>query len=62
MSLHDRAADKQPDPHAAGFCRVEGIEERVHALCGEADGGITDRQANTIAVLPFGSDPAIVAC
>jgi hypothetical protein len=41
MSLDDRAADKQPDAHAAALRGVEGIEQRVEAFRREADARIT---------------------
>ena len=56
MSLDDRAADRQPDTHAAGLRRVEGIKELVHALMINAHARIPHGQAYTIAVLSLGSD------
>ena len=56
MSLDDRAADEQPDAHAAALRRVEGIEQLVHALTVEPDAGIPDDHTHTVAILPFGSD------
>jgi hypothetical protein len=40
MSLDYRAADRQPDTHAAALGRVERIEQLVHALTLDPDTGI----------------------
>ena len=59
MSLDDRAADRQPDAHAAALGRVEGIKELVHSLPVDARAGIPHGHAHAIAVLPFGSDQQV---
>src|SRR5262245_8827896 len=59
MTLDERAADKQPDAHAADLGRVEGIEQRIEALRGEADAGVAHHQTHAIGALPFGSDPQL---
>src|SRR5262249_47308172 len=54
MALDDRAADRQPDTHAAALCRVESIEQPVGTLGSEPHAGIPHRQSHTIADLSGG--------
>src|SRR5258705_8797698 len=56
MSLDYRAADGQPDTHAAALGRVERIEQLVHGLRLDADTGIPHGHAHTILAVSFGSD------
>src|SRR2546430_13067094 len=56
MSLHDGAADGEPDTHAVALRRVEGVEQLVHALTLEAHAGIPHHHAHAIGAFPFGSD------
>src|SRR5215203_6129410 len=56
MFLYDRAADEQPDAHAATLARIEGFEQRVHGPWREADAGVTHRETYTRAVLTLGFD------
>ena len=43
MGVDDRAADRQPHAHAAGFRREEGFEQAVHGFRREARTGVLDR-------------------
>ena len=43
MAFDDRAADEQPDTHAAALGRVEGIEQLTHSLTVEADTDVCGR-------------------
>ena len=56
MPLDDGAADGEPDAHAAALGRAKGIEQLVDALAIEPHAGIPHAHADTIAVLPCGSD------
>src|SRR6185503_2530427 len=56
MSLHDRAADKQPDAHAPALRGVEGTEHRLQALRCETHAGIADGQTHAAAILFFRFD------
>ena len=56
MSLNDRAADRQPDAHAAALRRIEGIKDLVHALTVKAHAGILDGHSHAFTVFPLGSD------
>src|SRR5215467_4260886 len=56
MSLDDGATDGEPDTHAVGFRCVEGVEQLVHVVGVDAHASIPHAHADTIAVLPFGSD------
>src|SRR3989442_8723214 len=56
MFLDYRAADRQPDTHAAALGRVERIEQPVHGLRPDADTGIPHGHAHTIPAFSFGSD------
>src|SRR5262245_8908945 len=57
MSLDDGAADGQADTHPVAFRRVEGVEQLGHVLRVDADPGIADAHAHTVAVVVlFGSD------
>src|SRR5882757_1870738 len=56
MSLDNRAAHGQSDPHPATLRGVKGIEESVHVLTAEADAGIRYAQARAAVVLAVGPD------
>ena len=56
MPLDDRAADEQPDPHAAVLRGVERIEQRIRALWRQAYADIADGQTDAIPVVAFASD------
>src|SRR4051794_8742360 len=56
MSLDDGAADRKPDTHAVALCRVEGVEQLVHAAGVETHAGIPHAETHTLAVLPLSSD------
>src|SRR6516225_5920367 len=51
MPLDDGATDGEPDTHAVGFRRVEGVKQLVRVLGVDAHAGIPHAHAHTIAVL-----------
>ena len=56
MILDNRAADGQAHSHSVSLGGVEGVEEPLHFLLGDAHARILYRRANTIAFAPVGSD------
>src|SRR5882672_11764386 len=49
-------ADIEPNSHAAAFCSVECIEERVESVRWKPDTGVTNGQTHAVAALFFGFD------
>ena len=52
MGVDDRAADRQPHTHAAGFRREEGFEQAVHHFRREARTG-SSTVISTVPGLPL---------
>jgi hypothetical protein len=56
MSLDDGPADREADPHTVVLRCVEGIEQLVYVVGGDAHPRIPHAHPHTIPVVPFGSD------
>src|SRR6266481_6184201 len=52
----DGTADGQSDAHSTALGGVEGLKELVHDVGLEANADVLDREAHTIAFVPFSSD------
>ena len=53
MSLDNRAADRQPDAHAAAL-GVERIKKLIYSLPVESHAGVTHRQAEMVDASSLG--------
>src|SRR5215831_9780301 len=56
MSLDDRAADRQPDPHTAGFGRVKGFEQPLKALRSDTATSILHAQTHATVFFSLASN------
>ena len=56
MSLDNRAADRQPDAHAAALGGVERIKKLIYGLPVESRAGVTNRQAEIVDAFSPGLD------
>src|SRR5260370_7670927 len=52
VSFHDRTADRESHPHAAGFGGEEGIEQPVRILGGNPDAAIRQTSKHAPCLFP----------
>src|SRR5271156_5105045 len=55
VAFHDRTADRESHPHAAGFGGEEGIEQPVRIFGGDPDAAIRDTYEHLLGLVLTGS-------